>query len=515
MSTATSDQTMYRLAPPDRTGVLLGLSAGQAAVLGVGGLLSVVSITHTHLIRGLLLGTATLFVAFGRWKGQPAISLLPSLGLAIAARMRRRQQWYAALPMCAEGRSQPLDLPPAMRGQRILAVEGARFDLALLPAIAIVHDTYGHRVSATIRASGRRFGFLDPGERSDAVDAWGRVLVAWGRETTSVDHLRVTEWAAPAGLENHKAWVRDQLAADAVPAAIVAYEDLVDAARNMATPHETYLTLVVDIRKAAKFQGTKKSRSSKDARLELGIRVLLDEMRVLRQRLESVGLAVSAPLAPGELGRIMRHRFDAWATSSLDVRARTLGERLGTTMPEMAGPLATDTQWKHWRTDSTVHRAFAVTEWPRQNLPADWFGNVLLDGRHVVRAVSLFFEPIPPSRSRKAITWTHTKLETDEQHRIERKLRVPAALRTQKEAVRQREQELEQGHREFAYGGIIVVSSDDVEALEDASRDMTEVCANAGLAIRPLDGRHDTAMVATLPMARSVIPRAVYKDMVG
>jgi hypothetical protein len=511
-----SNLPTYRLSPPDRTGVFLGASAGQLAIGSFGMLLGTMSLTHYKPVRALIAYSVTIFLVFGRRKGQTVMSLLPTILPSLGTRLRRRQQWFSVLPLVAEGEKRPIDLPPPMVGQRILSVEGRRFDYGLIPAIAVVHDEHMGRVSATLRASGRRFGFLEPAERCDAVDAWGQVLTAWGRETTCVDSVRVTEWSAPAGMERHKAWMRSHLASDAVPGVVDSYEELISSAAAMVTPHETYLTLTINIRSAVKFQGTKKDTGSKDAKLELGVRVLCDELRVLRQRLEAAGLSVSAPLSPGELGRHLRHRFDAWSTAALDIRAQSLGEQLGTTLPEMAGPLATDTQWRMWRTDSSLHRAFCVTEWPRHHLQADWFGHVLLGGRReLVRAVTTIFEPIPPSRSRKAITYTDTKLETDEVHRRERKLRVPAALQRQKEAVRQREHELDDGHREFAYGSIIVVSGETETELEEACRDMVEVCANAGMTIRPLDGRHDSAMVATLPLARSVAPRAMFKDVIG
>jgi hypothetical protein len=455
-------------------------------------------------------------LVFGRWRGDTVLGVLRWVGERGVGGIRRKEAWYADLPFRAESASTPpIQFAPVLRDQHILGVQGAAFGWGIQPHVAVAYDAASGRVAVTIRASGQRFGFLNPTERTEAVNAWGRVLATWGRETTPVVELRATEWAAPAGLESHKQWIRDRLAPDTPAGAIENYETLLRDAGTMATPHETILTLVVDVARCVRYQSTKKTRAGKDARLRLAVRTALDETRTLKNRLEQAGLTVSPALAPGELGRMMRHRFDPWGSAAHDIRAHTLGHSLGTTPPALAGPLATRTTWRNWTTDSTVHRAFVATEWPRTNLPADWFGHILLEARHIVRAVTVIYEPIPPSRSRKAITWTDTKLETDEAHRTERNLRVPVGLHRQKVAVRQREAELEEGHREFAYGAIIAVSAPSTDELDEASRDITEICATAGLTIRPLDGRHDTAIVATLPLARSVRARPVWNDLAG
>ena len=152
---------------------------------------------------------------------------------------------------------------------------------------------------------------------------------------------------------------------------------------------------------------------------------------------------------------------------------------------------------------------------PRRNLHPEWLSSLLLEGRGLVRAVTMLYEPIPPSRSRRAITYTDTKLESDEHQRRSRGFRVPAALQRQKDAVRQREHELEDGHGEFAYCGLIVISAQSDDELRDATRDIIELASQAAIAIRPLDGRHDRAVTASLPMARSISARPVWKDVTG
>ena len=45
----------------------------------------------------------------------------------------------------------------------------------------------------------------------------------------------------------------------------------------------------------------------------------------------------------------------------------------------------------------------------------------------------------------------------------------------------------------------------DDDALDRACSDTTQIAAGVGIELRPLHGRHDEALLATLPCARAVI----------
>ena len=132
-----------------------------------------------------------------------------------------------------------------------------------------------------------------------------------------------------------------------------------------------------------------------------------------------------------------------------------------------------------------------------------------------MRAVCGVFEPIPPSRSRRAIRFAATKLDGDEQTRTERGFHVPAALRRQRQVVAEREDELERGFGEVAYAGLVVVCGRNPDELTQAATGLCDVAASAGIDLRPLDGRHDLAVAATLPLARGLAAPSALREILG
>ena len=124
-----------------------------------------------------------------------------------------------------------------------------------------------------------------------------------------------------------------------------------------------------------------------------------------------------------------------------------------------------------------------------------------------VRTVSVFFEPVPRSKSQRSITRDAAKIESDAQQRSDKGFRVGAHHRRAARAVEEREEELVAGYGEFFYAGVVVVSGQTMPELEAATEEITQVAASVGLELRPLHGRHDIAVAATLPLARGLAPK--------
>ena len=76
-------------------------------------------------------------------------------------------------------------------------------------------------------------------------------------------------------------------------------------------------------------------------------------------------------------------------------------------------------------------------------------------------------------------------------------------------AVEEREEELVAGYGEFFYAGIVCVTAPTLPDLEAATEEVSQVAASVGLEVRPLHGRHDQAVAATLPIARGLAPKGV------
>ena len=96
------------------------------------------------------------------------------------------------------------------------------------------------------------------------------------------------------------------------------------------------------------------------------------------------------------------------------------------------------------------------------------------------------------------------KLDGDATERANRGFRVGANLTHAAHAVERREHELVAGFGELTYAGICTVTATSPEELDEAADLLVMTAASVGIELRPLNGRHDAALTATLPLARSI-----------
>jgi hypothetical protein len=102
-----------------------------------------------------------------------------------------------------------------------------------------------------------------------------------------------------------------------------------------------------------------------------------------------------------------------------------------------------------------------------------------------------------------------TRLASDAELRDAKGFRVSARHRRAEAAVADREAELAAGHAELEHLGLVVVTAFDSEQLESSCAEWEQVAAQAGLELAPLDGRHDLALAAVLPLGRHVPTRSL------
>ena len=170
--------------------------------------------------------------------------------------------------------------------------------------IAVVKDDEDHTVSATIPVRGRAFSLLDPAEQDRLVAGWGDSLGGFCADGSPVAFVRWSEWAAPVGLAEHLRHLEARRSAPADAPAVEAYRELLNEAGATTVGHEVLVTVAVDTRRVR--SSRRRTREGEDP----AISVLLDEVRLLTQRLESAGLSAGPPLASGDLAAAVRLRLD-------------------------------------------------------------------------------------------------------------------------------------------------------------------------------------------------------------
>ncbi|MFP5376876.1 MAG: SCO6880 family protein, partial [Acidimicrobiia bacterium] len=413
------------------------------------------------------------------------------------AAQRRARTWFAPLPTLSGPAPATPPLPPPLDAQVVTAVPGPGG-----AEMAVVADRVAGTLAATLRVAGRQFALVERADQDALLALWGDALGAFCREAAAVVEVRWSEWAAPAGMEDTHAYLAEHALDDPTDPAVASYRQLLRSAAPVATRHEVLITVVVStkrVRVEARHDGDRAAAATE---------VLAEEVRRLARRLEAAGLSVSEPLNPAELARALRVRLDPTALATLDRRARSLGERAGVVAPASAGPLCATAGRRWWEVDGSLHRAFALTEWPRAEVGPTWMADLLLYAGGV-RTIAVSYTPVPPRASQRAIARQAARLEADVDQRRRSGFRVGAHHRRASAAVEEREEELVAGFAELAYAGVVDVCAPDAEALERACADVVQAAAACGIELRPLDRRHDQGAAACLPLAYGLAPRLV------
>ena len=489
---------LYRLSPIDSTGLMFGLALPQLVLVAGGVVIGSTVMVTTSVPIGIAILVTGALLGLVRVHGASLVELAPQGARYARQRLGEGGAWFSVVPLLG---GDTTDAPPALADQDVLIVDPGPLGLGPPGAeIAVSRDRKAGTYAATLRVAGRQFALIDQGEQDWLVTQWGTALQAFIAERTPVVSIRWSEWAAPAGLEEHRRWLKEHLDDNPLHDVRQAYEQLLDEAGSRSTRHEVLVTVTVH---GGKVRVGK--RHDRD-RVRAAVELLLTEVRLFGQRLEGAGLLVSMPLAPGEWARAMRLRLDPTCRAALDGRRRSLADTNSEVSVANAGPTAAESTWTAWHADGAWHRGLYVSEWPRLDVPARWMSDLMLYNG-AVRTVSVFFEPVPRSRSQRSITRDAAKIESDSQQRAEKGFRVGAHHRRAARAVEEREEELVAGYGEFFYAGVVCVTATTLGELEAATDEITQVAASVGLELRPLHGRHDQAMVASLPIARGVTPR--------
>ncbi len=297
----------YRFGPLDRSGWLLGLGPVPCALLGGGFLVAGLLLRATGSVPLSLLPLVTAgAAAFSRYRGRPCHEWVEPVAGFLLLRFQGRDRWAARVPM-VDGRPLAPDLPPFLEGLEIIELAPRAESQPRPTGIAVVRDAGGQELSATLRVHGGAFALLEHGDQTQVLDGWGSALAGFSRERSPVSRVAWSEWAAPASLEEHLAFVRGQRGGD--DPGWEGYRELVASAGPLTIAHETLVTVTVDRRRMP--------GSNDDEAL---VASLLEELRLFARRLEQAKLVVDPPLGPGELAVAVRVRADPSAAPRLAAR---------------------------------------------------------------------------------------------------------------------------------------------------------------------------------------------------
>ena len=230
--------------------------------------------------------------------------------------------------------------------------------------------------------------------------------------------------------------------------------------------------------------------------------LLLREAESLAERLTIAEVSVFGLLRPRQYAALIRDAFDPFGRQS---RTRTaLGQdgREGVE-PALMGPLADETSWSSYRTDSAFHATYWIASWPRSDVGPMFMAPLLMQ-TSALRTVAVTIEPVPYSLAMRRAEAAQTAEVAEEINRSRQGFMSTARIRRRQQAASRREEELADGHAEMRWTGYVRTSARSPAELERAESEVEHAAQLARLGLQRLYGEQDTGFPFTLPLCRGL-----------
>lgn len=469
----TSPPTISTRFPrPQRNAVLLGLRPVQVALAAVAALMLAMAAfgggSPATRICGLAIAAGSGVVGFARIESLPAYRWLALAAAHLLRGLRGTRAYRASL--LAPTVHGALHLPGQEATLRVMETNGS---------VAAVHDPRRRRLVAIARIEGPAHLLQNSDEQERRVTAYGR-LIAGLCQSGRIARAQILERTLPDPGDSLGDWARARNVDRATPAGAI-YDDLLQRAAPAAAKHETLFSFALSL-----------DAVSRDVRKQGGgmtgaMAVLESEARAFQTSFAAAGVAGCWLNAP-ELAMSLRVAFDPAATRTVpSVEALD---------PSGAGPLAVDTGWDHLRTDSSFHRVYVVSEWPRVRATPSFLSPLLLRPG-IRRTFSLVLHPIPVAKALRDARRHHVERVTDRATRARIGQLESEEDRQLDADVAQREKDLAAGHGDVRWLGLLAVSADTEEALDEACAELEIAAAQALIEMRRLVGQQLEGFLAT------------------
>lgn len=511
------DDPSYTFPPLERRGLLLGLGAGQLAVMGAGVVTALVVRAvaggGAGLAAALLVVALSLGAALWAPNGRPLVSWAP-LALSSARRrltgpslseaptsgsVIRLGRAAPAGPRRARSRRPAHRRPPAAQGRPGRGTAPAGIAVVAHPGgpaeapMAVVVDRPAGTVASVTEVWGPSFPLLDSDEQVRVLDGWRRVLVAVARPGTPVARLQWLHSSRPVGSVGggrgsmaDPAWLPSGDAT--VDAARRSYRQLTESNVPGMFEHRGWLVLAVG-------GGTSRAgdavRSSKPRPAREWAADLRRETRLLHGQLIAAGLRPGPALDRAGLEGLIRAHYGGGDPG--DGPAGT-----GLT----PWPLAARPGWSALQADEWWHATFWISEWPTVPAGPDFLTPLLVGATRL--SVSVIMAPVAADRALRQARSARTADLADAQIRSRAGFLDSARRERESAGATRREAELADGHAEFRFSGYVTVSAPTEEDLIASCAEAEHLARSARVEMRRLYGRQEEAFTWTLPLGRGL-----------
>lgn len=487
----------YRFGPLEQRSVVGPLRIGQVLIVAGGGVVGLIALYSMRSAAGVLFGLVALLGAVAAIcvpvGGRTPEEWAPVVGRWVRRRRRAEAGYRSSSPEAGTriglaGEQQvEVSLPPALDGLAMLEVPYGSAEVGVIEDRRLGTFTTAMAVRAT------SFALRDAGEQEAALEAWGDVLASCARDGSPVRRLQWIEQTLPGegdALAAHFQSQRDR----AVPFdsdLVRSYVELVESAAPQTTEHEILIALQIDQRRGAR------ELKRLGGGTEGACAVLLKEAESLAERLSVAEVEVSGLLRPRQYAAVIRDSFDPFGRQSRSRSALGQEEREGVD-PALMGPVADESSWSSYRTDSAVHSTYWISSWPRSEVGPMFMAPLLMQ-TSALRTVAVTMEPVPYSVAMRRAEAAQTAEIADEINRSKQGFASTARIRRRQQAASRREEELADGHAEVRCAGWVRASArpDEFEHTKSAVEHGAQL---ARLGLQLAYGEQDTAFANTLPI---------------
>jgi hypothetical protein len=498
-----SEPRRYRFHPLERRGLLLGLSPGQLATLGMGVVVALMALRALPGASGAMGAIVALAgsAALGLWSiaGRPCVGWVPVTASWLTGR-RRPGLWATSRPTA----------PP---GVTVIAAPAAISD----DPLGVIRDRRRGQWSAIVPVGSRSFTLLDPEDKERRLHAWGTLLAASARAGSPIHRIQWVQRATAGDADSLDAYL-DRAGSPAETNAIVdaerSYRQLIAGAGPAHRGHEVLLVVTVSPRHLGRAL-----RPFGGGGTPAICALLRRELRLIEGQLRTAEVRPGRPLDATGVTQAIRVGCEPYARRGRLAGPSAKGPKASAARlegptrevnpapaaagrPDPAWPMAIEEEWSSVRIDGRWHAVYWVSEWPRLDVGPDFMAPFLLVGGS--RVVSVTMAPVSPARARREVESARTADMADEELRRRAGFLSTARHRREAEGAVHREAELANGHGEYRFSGYVSVSGTTTEELAAACAAVEQAAQQSHLELRRLYGQQREAFTWTLPLGRGV-----------
>jgi hypothetical protein len=492
----------YRFGPLEQRAVVGPLGIGQVLIVAAAALLGLGSLYALRSFWALLVGLAAICAAgaaiFMPIEGRSSDEWAP-VALRWVLRGPERRRGYRSAVIGAGFRA---GSGGELRSESSLPAELAGIELLAVPyggeEVGVIRERRPGTYTAALAVRAGAFGLRDPAEQERKLDAWGAVLASCARDASPVRRLQWIERTLPGQGDELAGYLQaERDRGVALDSNLVrSYIELIESGAPATQDHEILLALQIDQRRA----------SRELRRLGGGDRgaceLLLREVESLAERLAIAEVSVFGVLAPRQYAEVIRDGFDPYGRQGRARAALGEPEREGVD-PALMGPVATESEWSTYRSDSALHASYWIAGWPRSDVGPAFLAPLLMQ-TSALRTVSVTIEPTPHSVAMRKAESAQTAEVAEEMARERQGFMTTARVRRRQQASARREEELADGHAEMRFAGYITVSAPSREELERSATDVEHAAQLARLELQRLYGEQEAGFAFTLPLGRGL-----------